>query len=165
MRDIAEANDPTVLPRAEDDPLEVFDALEPAFGLHDRERARAAARRGAESAGGGFDILRAQSGDDIASGQASRGQLRRVEPDAHGVFARAPNDRVGDAGYRGQLVAHVEQRIVGDVKGIVGIGGADQMHHHQDVGGDALRHEPEAANLLGQSRLGPVDAVLHRDTR
>ena len=73
-------------------------------------------RRLVQHAGGDLDVLRAQRRDDLAGGQVARGDLLRVEPDAHRIVARAEDAHVADAVEPREHVAHLQRRVVGDVE-------------------------------------------------
>ncbi len=82
----------------DDDVAELLLALQPALRV-DRELQVEARqrRRGADDAGGGLHVLRADLVDDVAGRQAALGDLLRVEPDAHRVVAGAEQLHLADA--------------------------------------------------------------------
>ena len=66
-------------------------------------------RRRAELAGRDLHVLLANRVDDVARGQAARGDLLRIEPDAHRVVAAAELLHVADAVEARQLVLDVQR--------------------------------------------------------
>ena len=100
--DVAQPHDLAVRAGLHDDLAELLLIGEAALGV-DRELEIEAfdARRGADDAGGGLHVLGADFVDDVARRQAVFGHLLRVEPDAHGIIARAEQLDVADAVARG----------------------------------------------------------------
>ena len=72
----------------DDDVAELLLVLQAALRI-DRELQVDArqARRGADDAGRGLHVLRADLVDDVAGREAALGDLLRIEPDAHGIVA------------------------------------------------------------------------------
>ena len=51
-----------------------------------------------DGTGGDLYVLFPQRRNDITGGKTAVGDFRRVQPDAHGVLARAPDENIADAG-------------------------------------------------------------------
>ncbi len=127
--------------------------LQPALGI-DRQQEVAAVRHrlGAELAGGDLHVLLAHRAQHVAGGQAARGDLVRIEPQAHRVVAAAEQLRVADAGDARQLVLDVQAHVVAQVQRVVLAVRRDQVHHHQEHRRLLLRGHALPAHVLGQAR-------------
>ena len=119
-------------------------------------------RRLAERTGGDLDVLRAQGRDDFACGQIERGGAAGIDPDPHRIIARAEQLHVADAVDPAQAIAHLRQRVIGDIAAIERAVGRDQVHHHQEVRAGLARDDAQALHVLGQTRHRNRDAVLHQ---
>ena len=64
----------------------------------------------AKLAGGNFYVLLGQRVDDVERGEAARGQLGGVEPEAHGVLALAEDDDRADTGDALERVGDIRTR-------------------------------------------------------
>ena len=53
---------------------------------------------------------------DVLRGQSARGNLVRIEPDAHRIFARAEDIDVAHAIDAREFVANLEQRVIAGEK-------------------------------------------------
>ena len=85
---------------------------------------------------------------DVLRGQSARGELVRIEPDAHRVFARAEDVDVADAVDAREFVAHLEERVVAGEERIERAVGRDQVHDHRDVGRLLFRRHADALHFL-----------------
>ena len=98
------AHHAAVVAGLENDVFELLDVVEPAQrGERDLEILIVAHRRGADHAGGDLGILLANGPHDVAGCQVARGQLGRIDPDAHAVVALAHHVDVADAFRRGPV--------------------------------------------------------------
>ena len=123
---------------------------------------RSGAGRGADDAGRGLHVLLADGAHHVARRQVALGDLARIEPHAHRVVAAAPHQHLAHALDARQAVLDVEHAVVAQVRHVVALARRDQVHHHGQVDRALHRGDAEAAHLLGQARLGLVDAVLHQ---
>ena len=110
-------------------------------------------------------VLPAQRVDHVAGGEIARGELLRIEPDAHRVVARAEDGDVAHAVDAGEHVLHVQRRVVGDVEQIARIVRRVEMDHHHQVGRLLHHRDADIAHLLGEARQGDGDPVLHQHLR
>ena len=85
-----------------------------------------------------------------------------IEPDAHGVIARAEHLHAADAFDLGQPVLDVQHRVIAQIEHVVAVVRRDQMHHHGEVGRALDRGDAEIAGHFRQARQRLVDAVLHQ---
>ncbi len=131
----------------------------------DLERVLVVYRRLAQRAARHLHVLRAQRIEHLLGGEAAQRDALGVEPDAHGILAHAEQPHVAHPVEPHQLVAHVEQAVVGDVDRIVGLVGRDQMDREQQVGRALAHGQPVAPHLVGQAALGGADPVLHQHLR
>ena len=141
------------------------------FKLIDRLQARLGAdgggqllgvRRGqrADFTGGDLHVLRFNRALHVGRHQRVGRQLRRVEPDAHGVF-RPEHLQAADALHARQRVLHIAHQPVGDIRAAGGVGFVVHAHDQQEV---ALRFLDGNAGLLHlgrQARFRLLDLVLH----
>ena len=88
-----------------------------------------------------------------------------IDPDPHRIVAAAEQPHVADTVDPGQPVAHLGQRVVGDIAAIERIVGRDEVHDHQEVGRGLARDDAEPLHVLGQARHRDRDAVLHQHLR
>ena len=123
------------------------------------------AGRLAELTGGYLNVLLLEGVLHIKRGEATRGQLRWIEPDAHGVLALAEDDDSTHTRNALECVADVDVKVVAD-KGL----------RQALVGREEARGQNEVAVGLGDADTGVVDrggkpalcggnAVLHVDCR
>lgn len=145
---------------------ELFFGLQAALGV-DRQQIVAARRHRlrAELAGGDLHVLLLHGAHHVGGGQATRGNLVRIEPDAHRILTGAENLHLADARQTGQLILDLQGGVVAQVQRIVLAGRRYQMHHQRQrrrllLGGDAL-----AAHVFRQARFGLRHAVLHLHLR
>ena len=69
---------------------------------------------GADLSGGDLDVLFLESVYHIVGGEGAAGHAHRIEPEAHGIFALAEDEDVGDAGHALERVAHIHVEVVAD---------------------------------------------------
>src|SRR5205085_9779005 len=82
----------------DDDGAELLLGAEAALGVDEQLRVnRARGRLLADAAGGNLDVLFADGRNHLGGGQALGGDLVGIEPDAHGVVARAEDADLADA--------------------------------------------------------------------
>ena len=110
--------------------------------------------------GGDLHVLLADGVDNVAGGQVSRRDFVRVQPEAHGVIARAENLHVAGAGNAGQHVLDLEGGVVAQINVVIPSIRGKEVDHHRQVrrllgGGDAQR-----AHFLGQFGQGLGHPVL-----
>ena len=104
----------------DDDLAEFLRRNQPAFGVDLQfEIHRLRHRLLADRAGGDLHVLFADGGDHVAGGQVARGDLVRVEPDAHGVIARAENLHVARAGNARQHILHLQRGIIAQINLVI----------------------------------------------
>ncbi len=127
--------------------------------------ARRRRRRLVDGAGGNLHVGGAQGRDHVAGGQAARLHLGGVEPDPHGIVARAEHDRVADAVDTGEDILDVDGRVIGNVLLVERAVGRDQMDHQHQVGRLLAHGHAEALHLLRQPRQRDRHAVLHQHLR
>ena len=161
--DVAEAELLAVGPGLHDDLLEFLLGDEAALRVHGELEGRFLRRLLPDRAGGDLDILLADGVDDVAGGETARGGFVRVDPDAHGVFAPAEDLHLPDPGEAGELVLHVQGRVVPQVDLVIAIIRGEKVDDEGHVGRGLHRRHAEAAHLLGQLRQDLGDAVLHLD--
>ena len=160
--DVLDPHDAPVGPHLDDDVLELVGLPEAPLHLQgDLEGVVVIDRRLAERATRHLHVLRAQRFEHLLGGEPAHGDPLGVEPDAHGILAYAEQEHVGDAVKPHQLVADVEQAVVGDVDLVVGLVGRDQVDRQQQVGRALAHGQAVAAHLVGQAALGGADPVLH----
>ena len=161
--DVGDARDAAVRVGLDHDPLEVVGVVEPALGLDvELEGGVGRDRRLVQDARCDLHVLRADRRHHLARGQVARRDLLRIEPDPHRVVARAEHAHVADAVDPGEHVAHLQRRVVGDVELVARLVRRAEVDHHQHVGRVLAHRDAEAADLLGQARLGDRDPVLHQ---
>ncbi len=147
---------------AHDDVEELVLGDQAALGVDvELERGAVRAGRRIQRAGGHFHVLFADRLQHVAGGQAARGELLRVQPDAHAVFAGTEGLHVADAVEACQLVLDMQARIVRQVQHVVALVGRDQVHDHGQVGRALLGGHAKSLHFLRQLRQGLGDAVLH----
>ena len=122
-------------------------------------------RRLVDDAGRDLHVLAAERRDHVAGGQIAERELLGIEPDAHRVVARAEDGDVADAVDAREHVLHVQRGVVGDVEQVARAVGRAQMDHHHQVGRLLGDGDADGAHLLGQTRQGDGDAVLHQHLR
>jgi hypothetical protein len=91
-------------------------------------------RRTCKLAASDLQVLCADRGDDVAGRHAEIGNLVGVKPQPHRIIARAEDLDVANAVEPQQLVADLEQRVVGDVELIEAVVRRQHEHDHQYVG-------------------------------
>ena len=163
-RDVAHTRDPAVGIVLDHDVGELARIDQPAERLDvELEGALMRHRRLVEHAGGHLDVLRLQRLDDLAGGQVARGDPVGIEPDPHGVVARAEDLDVADAVEPRQHVLHLQGRVVRDVELVARTVRRIEMDHHHEVGRVLAHRDAEALNLVGQLRLRDRQAILHQN--
>ncbi len=119
--------------------------------------------RTAQLAGGYFDVLLLQGGDHVGRGQLTGRQLRRIQPDAHGILALAEDDDVADAGNALQSVLDVNIQVVGDVLVRKAVVGRVESGGKNEVGIRLGDGNAGVLDFLRQAALRRRHAVLHVD--
>ena len=122
-------------------------------------------RRRAQRAGRHLHVLLADGPHHVGGRQLARGQLVRVQPHAHAVFAGAEHLDVADAGNARQLVLHLQVRQVRQVEHVVALVRRHQVRGHHDVRRRLLGGEADALHFLRQPRQRLRHAVLHLHLR
>ena len=160
---IAQLNQRTTVFRAlHHDMVELLGIAQTAHGAH-ADLVVLAGRRGLlpHLARRHLDVLLAQGAAHVAGGEVARGQLHRVQPEPHGIFALAENDHVAHALHPLQRVAHVQVKIVADEELVVlAFIGIKTVRHHERAGvlGDA---DAGGLHFGGQAPQRAGSAVLH----
>ena len=104
----------------EDDVAELLFRVEPAQGAHgELEGLARRDRLLADRPGGDLKVLVLDGVDDVRGGQAARGQLVRVEPEAHAVIALAQHLDVADPVEAEQLVLELDGGEIAHVDAVV----------------------------------------------
>ena len=85
----------------------------------DQEIAAALDRFGAKLAGRDLDVLILHRANHIARGQAARGDLVRIDPNAHRVVPAAEQSYLADAGQACEFVLDLDVGVVAQVERIV----------------------------------------------
>ncbi|MNV04264.1 hypothetical protein D3C71_945550 [compost metagenome] len=114
---------------------------------------------GFDAAGGELDVLVAQRGFDIADGQATRGKLVAIQPDAHGIALAAADTHLGHAIQAGEAVHDIAVGVVAQLQRIHAGGG----HVEPDDGvGVALDlGDFRRPRLLGHAVGDAADRITH----
>ena len=106
-----------------------------------------------------LDILPAQGVFHVLHGEVVRGELLRVEPDAHGEGARAANLHFGDAGDGLQAILDHPLQHVGDLHGAVAFAVEGDPDHRLGVGLDLLHNG--LGNFIRQQAAHPAQTVAY----
>ena len=161
--DVLQLHRPAVHVGLEDDVAELLGVLQPAERV-DRvlEHLARRGRRLADLPGGDLGVLLLDGPDRITRRQVPRGQLVRVEPDAHRVVALAEEGDVPHPFEPGEFVTQLDRGVVAEVHVAAAPLGRPQVDDHQLPGGLLLHRDPTAADDVRQHPLGQVDAVLHQ---
>ncbi len=133
--------------------------------IDSRKSLRFRQRLRAELAGGDLHVLLPHGADHVGGGQAARGDLVRIQPDAHRVLAGAENLHLADAGQARQLILDLQRGVVAQVQRVVLAVGREQMHHQRQRRGLLLGGDAQAAHVFRQARFGLRHAVLHLHLR
>ena len=132
---VAQLNGLTIRTRLDDDLGELFLGHETALGgdlqLH---RHFLAHRLIADGARRHLCVLRLDGTHDVARRHIQRRDLVRVQPDAHGIVARAEDLHLTHAGDTGDGVLHIHRRVVPHVDVVVATIGREKVDHHREVG-------------------------------
>ena len=164
--DVAQPRHAALVVRLQHDGGELFRRRKPAERLHvELIGLLRGDRRLVQHARRDLDVLRAQRGEHLARVQIMRGDLVRIEPDSHGVFAAAEDLHVADAGQSRQHVLHMQRRIVRDVERVARAVGRIEMHREQDVGRRFPHLHAEPLHVLGQAGQRVLHAVLRQHLR
>ncbi len=163
--DIAEAQQPPAGAGADDDALELQRIGQPAAEGEVGLEGLVGHRRLGDLAARHLGILRLHRGDDVLRGDGVGRHQPGVQPDAHGVVARALHVDVADAVDPQQLVPHLAQRVIGDVELVVAAIRRADEDDHQPVGRQLAGGDAPAPHLLRQARQGGGDGALHQDLR
>jgi hypothetical protein len=108
-----------------------------------------------------LDILLADRAGHIHRREAQIGQLAGVEPDAHGIRARAEEEHLANAGNPSQHIADVEVGIVAEEHVIITTIGRDQIDRQRKVGGLLGDADALLDDFRRQLRQGVLSAILH----
>ena len=158
--DVAQANFRTVLLHLEEDVAEFFRRLQKARrGNRHRVLLLAVGRLLRETAGRNLRVLRADRRFNVGRIERVFDELFRVEPDAHGVGS-AEHLRFTDAGNARERFLHARHQEVAEVARRELAVGADEAHHHQEVGGGLFNFHAELLHDLRQRRQGGLNLVL-----
>ena len=118
---------------------------------------------GADLSGGDFDVLFLEGVDDVVGGEGAAGHAHGIKPEAHGIFALAEDEDVGNAGHALERVADIDVEIVTDEERGVAVVGREDGAAEDEV----LRGLGDGdADLLdggGEPSGGGVDAVFDID--
>ena len=166
-RDIAHARDLPVRASLDHDVAELLFIREPALRA-DRVLKGGRAfrhRRRADDAGGDLHVLLLDRLHHILRGQPARGDLVRIEPDPHRIFARAEDIDVADAIEAREFVANLEQRVIAGEKRVERPVRRNEMHDHGDVGRLLFRRHADALHVRREHGDGDGDAILHQHLR
>ncbi len=115
--DIFDAREASIGAGLDDDFAELLGIDEPPLGVDGvlkRGRARRE-RRAADNAGGDLHVLLLHRFDEIAGGEASRGQLLGIQPEAHRIIARAEDEDIADAGQAREFILDLEGGVIAQV--------------------------------------------------
>ena len=166
VADVAQTGHLTVLAGLDNNVLKLTRLHQPAQRLQVHlECARVWHRRLVEHARRHLEILCSHSGGDLRTGHIARRDLVRIEPDAHGVLARAEHLHVAHAVDALEHVDQLQCRVVRNIKLIPRIIRREHMDDHQEVRRVLSRRHAKTAHLLRQSRFRRRDAVLHQHLR
>jgi hypothetical protein len=150
----------------DDDVAELLFRRQPALGVNQQlEGAVARCRRRTKHAGGNLDVLLANHAHDVGRRQPPRRQPIGIQPDAHAVLAAAEHLHVTDAINAAQLVAHLQECVVGQIQHVVAFVGRYQVDDHQEVRVRLLGGDADALHFDRQPRLRLGDTILHLDLR
>ena len=118
---------------------------------------------GTDLAGGDFDVLLLKGVDDVVGGEAAARHAPGVEPEAHGIFALAEDDDVGDAGDALEAVAHVDVEVIAHEERGVALIGRKYGGAEDEVLRSFGDRDSDLLDRVGEAALGSVDAVLYVD--
>ena len=112
--DVLESDDRAIRVGAQDDFPELLLRLEAALGANRVSKFLSWRHRQAADAPGGIDgILVVHRADNLRHGDVEGGQLGRLDPEAHGVLARAENNHLRDTGHAGERVVQIDVGVIG----------------------------------------------------
>ena len=97
--------------------------------------------------------------------QVARRDLVRVNPDAHGIIARAKDDRVPHARQAAQYVLDMQVGVVAQIDRSYLPEGEIRLTSMAMVGERLRTVTPKLPDFLRQARQGQVHAVLHQHLR
>src|SRR5205807_2076104 len=119
-RHVGKAHDLAVSAGFEHDIAELLGRLQAALRIdRDKEIAAALDRFGPKLAGRDLDVLIPYRADHVARGQAARGDLVRIDPNAHRVIAAAEHSYLADATQAREFVLDLDVDVVTQVERIV----------------------------------------------
>ena len=152
-RHILDARDLALRPLLDDDFAELLFVEQPPLCADgELEILAGGDRRLADGAGGHLEVLLSDGADGIAGRHVARGELFRVKPDAHGVIARPENCDISDTLNAGELVLHLQEGVVAEVKLVARAVRRNEMRHHREVGRSLRRGHAETAHFFRQLR-------------
>jgi len=159
--DVAQPRDPPAAVGLDDDLGELLRIGEPPQGRHGvLEVDAAGGRRLAELPGRDLDVLFPERLDHVPDGHPPRGEACRIQPDPHAVLLLPKDARFSHAVEPGQLLDHLNRRVVAQVQLVVAPVGRVEVDEHDQVGRPLLRGHPDLPHHLGERGEGDRDAVL-----
>ncbi|KAG0766853.1 hypothetical protein G6F22_017751 [Rhizopus arrhizus] len=112
-----------------------------------------------DATGRQFHVLVAQRGFHVAGGQAARGQLVAVQPDAHRVALAATNADLGHAVQAGEAIDHVAIGVVAQFQRVHGRG--DHVEPDDRVGIALDLGDFRRARFLRHAVGDAADGIAH----
>ena len=148
----------------QNDVLELGGLGEPANGPHaDLKLLSHLDGRLPHLAGGNLDILLLEGVDHIGRGQGATGHALGIEPQPHGVFARAKNHDVGHSGHALQRVLNVNVQVVAHEQRSVAVAFGEQGGAEHKIVGRLGDGDAGGFDRRRQAALRRVHPVLHVD--
>ena len=120
--DIADPHERAVGIGTQNDIGEFLRPRQPSRGLDIDLELLVGRRRGrADATQRGLDVLALHRGNDVVGRQIEFGQPLRIEPDAQRIIQRTEQHDLTDALYARQRVNDVDDRIIAQIDGVIGI--------------------------------------------
>ncbi len=165
-RHVAQPHQRAVVRGFQDDIAELLLVFEAARGVDREQKVGLFLQRfSAELTGRHLHVLLLHRRDHVGGGQAARGDLVGIEPDAHRIFACAEDLNLAHARQARQLILHLQRGVVAQVERVVLAVRREHMHYQRQRRRHLLGGDAEAAHILRQACFRLGDAVLHLHLR
>ncbi len=159
-RDVAQIGGLAVGAVLDDDVPELLLGLQPALRIDDVLKLRSGKRRlSADLARCDLHVLFAHCRQYFIDIHAARGDLARIQPQAHGVVAGTEYAHIAHARNARQHILDLNHRVVAQIQRVVAAVGRLQEHHHGQVGRALLRDQTD---LPAPRRASRVSACATR---
>jgi hypothetical protein len=164
--DVPHVSAPTRAIGSDNDVAELLFALEAAMDVHDQlERGRRGDRLGPDDPTGHLHVLLANGVHHVTGHQAAACQLRRIQPDAHRIVARAEDRRLTHPGDARQAVFQLKSCIVAQVQRVVSAIGREEADPHHECRRALDRRHAERADNVWEAWQRLRHPVLHLHLR